>query len=101
MVHAENEVVETYFYRSIVDSRRHHKLVSAYLVERHHDSNVVARIAPLGLVSAKLVEQEIVVRGLRLRLVPTGRWQATSSSHHARVRVARVPDERTDVTVSR
>ena len=96
-----NEGVETYFYRSIVASRRHHNMVSAYLVERYHDSNVVARIAPMGLVSAKLVEQEIALRGLRLHLVPTGRWQPTSTSHHAMVRVARVTDDSADVTVSR
>jgi len=96
-----SEGVETYFYRSIVASRRHHNLVSAYLVERHHDSNVVARISPMGLVSSKLVEQEIALRGLRLHLVPTGRWQPTSTSHHARVRVARVSDDNAGVTVSR
>lgn len=90
---------ETYFYRSVVSSRRHHKMVSAYLVERHHDSNIVARISPLGLVSAKIVEEEIALRGLRLRLVPTGRWHTTSSQHHARVRVAALVDN-ADATVS-
>ncbi|MHB1088160.1 MAG: hypothetical protein ACYC19_05275 [Acidimicrobiales bacterium] len=90
---------ETYFYRSLATSRRHHNMVSAYLVERRHDSNVVARIAPLGLVSTKIVEQEIALRGLRLHLVPTGRWHTTSSHHHQRVRVAPV-GERADVTVS-
>lgn len=76
-------------------------MVSAYLVERHRDSNVVARIESLGLVSAKVVEREIALRGLKLHLVPTGRWQPTSSSHHARVRVARVTGNTLDVTVSR
>ncbi|MHB1209851.1 MAG: hypothetical protein ACYC1I_09130 [Acidimicrobiales bacterium] len=90
---------QTYFYRSVTTSRRHHNMVSAYLVERRHDSNVVARIAPLGLVSAKIVEQEIALRGLRLQPVPTGRWHTTSSQHYARVRVVRVR-EIADVTVS-
>ena len=65
-------------------------MVSAYLVERQRDAKVIARFEPLGLMSARLVEQEIALRALKRHLVLAGRWQPTSSSHHARVRVTRV-----------
>jgi hypothetical protein len=87
MADEECDVVDRYFYRSVAPTRRHRNLVSAYLVERCRGSNVVARIEPLGLVSQKIGEHEIILRGLRRNLVLAGRWEPTASSHHDRVRV--------------
>jgi hypothetical protein len=87
MAQVDNDIVERYFYRSATTSRRHRNLVSAYLVERCYDSNIVARIEPLGLVSRKVSEHEIALRGLRRNLVLVGQWRPTASLHHHRVRV--------------
>jgi hypothetical protein len=82
-----SDTVERYFYRSATTSRKHRNLVSAYLVERHYGSNIVARIEPLGLVSQRLGEHEIILQGLGRNLVLAGRWQATTSLHHERIPV--------------
>lgn len=87
MAQESNDFVDRYFYRSATTSRKHRNLVSAYLVERLHGTNVVARIEPLGLVSQKVGEHEIILRGLRRNLVLVGRWQPTASLRHDRVRV--------------
>lgn len=91
--------IVTYFYRSTVASSRHRNLVSAYLVERHRHSNVVARIQPLGLLRTKVIDREIAQHGVRLHLVPSGRWHATTSNHHARVRVQPDVEVTSGVTV--
>lgn len=79
--------VDRYIYRSAASSSRHRRRVSVYLVEYFRDSNVVARIEPLGLVHESLGEHELVLQGLRRNLVLSGRWNQTSSQHHDRVRV--------------
>jgi hypothetical protein len=79
---------ERYFYRSATASNRHRRRVSVYLVEYQRGSKVVARIEPIGLMHESLGEHDLVIQGLRRNLVLTGRWQATPSQHHARVRLA-------------
>ena len=79
--------VDRYIYRSATPSSRHRRRVSVYLVEYLRESNVVARIEPLGLVHESLGEHELVLQGLRRNLVLSGRWNQTSSQHHDRVRV--------------
>ena len=79
--------VVQYFYRALGPSRRHRHRVSTYFVERYEDSAVVARIESLGLVHERLVDQELLLRGLRRNLVAVGSWQPTPSRHHSRVRV--------------
>jgi len=78
---------ERYFYRSAAASSRHRHRVSVYLVEYQRGSTVVARIEPMGLLHESLGEHDLVLQGLRRNLVLTGPWHATSSQHHARVRV--------------
>jgi hypothetical protein len=78
---------EQFFYRSVAPSSQHRHHVSVYLVQRLSGSKVVARIEPLGLVHVKLGEHELVTKGLHRNLVLSGRWHATRSRHHARVRV--------------
>jgi len=87
MRRGEQRDVEQYFYRALGSSRRHRHRVSAYFVERYEDSPVIARIESLGLVSERLVDHELVLRGLRRNLVAVGPWQPTASRHHTRVRV--------------
>ena len=79
--------IDRYIYRSATSSTRHRRRVSVYLVEYLRDSNVVARIEPLGLVHESLGEHELVLQGLRRNLVLNGQWNQTSSQHHDRVRV--------------
>lgn len=79
--------VDRYIYRSVTSSSRHRRRVSVYLVEYLRESNVVARIEPLGLVHESLGEHELVLQGLRRNLVLSGRWNQTSSQRHDRVRV--------------
>jgi hypothetical protein len=78
---------DRYIYRSATSSTRHRRRVSVYLVEYLRESNVVARIEPLGLVHESMSEHELVLQGLRRNLVLSGRWNQTSSQHHDRVRV--------------
>jgi len=87
MASINDELVQRYFYRSSTTSRKHQHQVSAYLVERRFDSNVVARIEPLGLVNTRIGEHEIALRGLRRNLVSFGSWQPTLSSRHSRIKV--------------
>jgi hypothetical protein len=79
--------IDRYIYRSATSSTRHRRRVSVYLVEYLRESNVVARIEPLGLVHETLGEHELVLQGLRRNLVLSGRWNQTLSQHHDRVRV--------------
>jgi len=78
---------DRYFYRSVMSSTGHRHRVSVYLVEYLSGSKVVARIEPLGLVHESLGQHEVVLQGLRRNLVLAGRWLATPSQRHARVRV--------------
>lgn len=87
MAPGDEEAIDRYIYRSASGSRRHRHLVSVYLVERRSGSNVVARIEPLGLVSEKVGEHDIVLRSLRRNLVLAGSWRSTPSLRHDRVRV--------------
>ena len=87
MPHDQHPEVEQFLYRAVASSKRHRHRVSTYLVERYEDSAVVARIESLGLVHERLVDHELVLRGLRRNLVAVGSWQPTASRHHARVRV--------------
>ena len=80
---------QQYFYRSMTPSSRHRNRVSAYFVEHFSDSNVVARIEPLGLVHAVIGEHDLALERLRRDLVVAGSWQSTPGRHHARQRVAR------------
>ncbi len=77
-----------YLYRTVMPSPRHRNRVSAYLVQRFSDSNVVARIEPLGLVHTSIGEQALAIQRLRRDLVVAGGWQTTPSRRHARMRVA-------------
>ena len=77
-----------YLYRTLTPSPRHRHRVSAYLVLRFSDSNVVARIEPLGLVHNSIGEQALAIHRLRRDLVVAGSWQSTPSRRHARQRVA-------------
>jgi hypothetical protein len=88
MASDENRGSVQYLYRSSTTSTRHRNRVSAYLVLRFCDSNVVARIEPLGLVHISIGEQELAIQRLRRDLVVAGSWQATPSRRHARLRVA-------------
>ncbi len=87
MASKDDERTQRYFYRSSNTSRKHRQEVSAYLVERRFDSNVVARIEPLGLVNSRIGEHEIALRGLRRNLVSIGTWQPTRSLRHSRIKV--------------
>ena len=84
---AERGLVQ-YLYRTLTPSSRHRNRVSAYLVLRFSDSNVVARIEPLGLVHTSIGEQALAIQRLRRDLVVAGSWQSTPSRRHVRQRVA-------------
>ncbi|MGB8196281.1 MAG: hypothetical protein WCF25_04660 [Acidimicrobiales bacterium] len=79
--------VERYFYRSASTSTRHRNRVSAYFVERHRGSKVVARIEPLGLVPTSIGDEQLAIQRLRRNLVVAGAWHQTPSGHHVRQRV--------------
>lgn len=64
---------------------------SAYLVRRVGVGSVVARIEPLGDVRTPAAAAEVLALGLKRRLWISGRWRATSSGRHARVRVRALP----------
>ena len=64
-----------YLYRTLTPSPRHRHRVSAYLVLRFSDSNVVARIEPLGLVHNSIGEQALAIHRLRRDLVVAGSWR--------------------------
>jgi hypothetical protein len=85
------QATDQFFYRSVAPSSRHRHHVSVYLVQRLNGSKVVARIEPLGLVHVKFGEHELVIKGLHRNLVLSGRWHATRSRRHARVRVVQAP----------
>jgi hypothetical protein len=87
MATARTNATERYIYRASNRSLAERTHVSAYLVERHHGSIVVARIEPLGLVRATTFEHEIALEGLRRNLVSVGKWHVTPSATHARIRV--------------
>ncbi|MFI5034923.1 MAG: hypothetical protein ACHQFZ_01815 [Acidimicrobiales bacterium] len=67
---------------------------SAYLVRRLRTGAVVATIEPLGTVRTAATEAEVLALGLQRRLWISGRWRATASGRHARVRVRSLPSER-------
>ena len=90
MTGGQRRDVEQYFYRAVGPSRRHRRRVSTYFVERYEDSPVVARIESLGLVHERMVDHELLLRGLGRNLIAVGPWQPTASRHHARVRVDHV-----------
>ena len=79
--------IEEYFYRSTGTSNRHRNRVSAYFVQRLRDSNVVARIEPLGLVPTSIGDEQLAIQRLRRNLVVASTWQETPSGHHYRLRV--------------
>jgi hypothetical protein len=79
---------ELFIYRTSAPASGHRFSVSAYLVERLAGSAVVARIEPLGLVPKSMIEHELRLIGLKRDLVIAGPWRATSSNHHAHVRVS-------------
>ena len=87
MVNLDPRPFDLYFYRSMAASPRHRNRVSAYLVKRFSDSNVVARIEPLGLVHTTISEQELTLHRVRRNLVVSSAWETTPSRHHARMRV--------------
>jgi hypothetical protein len=87
MAPGDVESIDWYFCRSLLVSRNHRNLVSAYLVGRCHGSKVVARIEPLGFVHKKISDHEMALYGLHRSLVVAGPWRTTSSRHHALVRV--------------
>lgn len=89
----DSSKVQHYLVRSLVVSRRHRYRVSAYLVHRFADSVVVARIEPLGLVRPSVSDHEMALQGLRHNLRVSGRWQATASHRHTRVRLTPVDGE--------
>jgi hypothetical protein len=80
--------VEQYFYRSAAASTRHRNRVSAYFVERHRGSKVVARIEPLGLVPTSIGDEQLAIQRLRRNLVVAGSWHETPSGRHLRLRVS-------------
>jgi hypothetical protein len=63
----------------------------AYLVRRMRAGTVVARIEPLGLVRTPAGEAQVLALGLQRRLWISGRWCATPSGRHSRVRVRALP----------
>gem|GEM_PF-3845039 len=65
--------------------------LSAYLVRRIGVGSVVAAIEPLGVVRTAATEAELLALGLQRRLWISGRWRATRSGHHARIRVRPLP----------
>src|SRR5271170_3254477 len=83
----EESEIEVYIYRSTGTSNRHRNRVSAYFVQRLRDSNVVARIEPLGLVPTSIGDEQLAIQRLRRNLVVAGTWQATPSGRHSRMRV--------------
>ena len=82
---------ELYCYRN-VGSRGS---LSAYLVSLAGSGTVVARIEPLGVVRTVATEAELLALGLKRRLWISGRWRATRSGRHARVRVRALPTDAT------
>ncbi len=80
---------ELYCYRN-VGSRGS---FSAYLVSLVGSGTVVARIEPLGVVRTVATEAELLALGLKRRVWISGRWRATRSGHHARVRVRPLPTD--------
>ncbi len=90
MDNAEGLVTAHYVYRSEVVSSRHRRHASLYLVARLEGSNVVARIASLGLVSTSQRNGDAKVSSKRSPLKPVGPWRSTTSRHHSKVLVALV-----------
>jgi len=84
---SEHPLVEHFFFRSSVQSKRHRNRVSAYLVHRFDGSVVVARIEPLGLVPSSFAEHEMALQGLRRNMRVVGPWQSTSSRRHTRAQL--------------
>ena len=79
---------ELFCFRSSASRRGHRFSVSAYLVERLDDSNLVARMEPLGLIPKSATGAELLRLGPIRDLAVVGAWRRSPSGRHVVARVA-------------
>lgn len=91
MDNAEGLTTARYVYRTEVSSSRHRRTVSLYLVALLEGSNIVARIASLGL-APRLSSNAAAVRAERGELKFVGPWRQTASRHHSKALVSPTHD---------
>jgi len=82
----EPVVVRRYFYCAEKDEKKHQGKLSAYFVEVYANTNVVARIQPVGLVGETTSQHEINLYALKNNITIAGEWSLTKYRNHQKIR---------------
>jgi hypothetical protein len=89
-------VVKRYFLLADSDSPKHPNKKSAYVVEKLHGSNVVARIRSVGMVSGYAPEEMLAIEADKLNFSMAGDWELTKGKRHKKIRLVQGTDYEED-----